>query len=82
MLLIVRSSLDAALEALKSEMRFTPRKLFISWTKYGYNKAEYRVVESAQIIANSGYVLYETEKGLIKKNVKQFNYYRQWTQKK
>jgi hypothetical protein len=74
--------MDNAIEFLTTAAKYSRKKVFLSYAKYGRNKVEFRVSTGEHIIRNSGYVLYESEKGLIKKNVKQFNYFRLWTQQK
>lgn len=76
------SDIDKALIRMQFEMKFTRRKLFLCWTRHGKNAAEFRVCTSDQVIKNTAYALYESEKGMIKKNVKPFNFLRKWTTNK
>jgi hypothetical protein len=71
--------MDNALECLTTAAKYSRKKVYLSYARYGRNKVEYRVSTGEHIFKNSDYVLYESEKGLIKKNVKQFNYFRLWT---
>lgn len=73
------SNIEKALEFMAKAMKYSRIKLYLSWARYGINKAEYRVSTAVHIFKNSNYTLYQTEKEMIVKNVKPFNYYRQWT---
>ncbi|MDD4218496.1 MAG: hypothetical protein PHZ24_14315 [Bacteroidales bacterium] len=78
----IYSNLDLALCEMKAAMKFTDKQLFISYTKYGRNQTEYRLCTQEHVSPNSQFILYQTERKLISKNVKSFNYYRKWKQNK
>ncbi len=76
------SNIDKALDFMGKTMAYSPEKLYLSWTRFGRNKAEFRVSTSIHVFKNSAYTLYETERKMIVKNVKQFKFFRQWTKTK
>jgi hypothetical protein len=73
------SDIDTAIDHMTKAVKYSRQKLFLAWTRYGQNKAEFKLCTPDHIIKNSAFILFETEKGMIKKNVKPFNYFRQWT---
>lgn len=81
-MLKVYSNIDTALVQMKAAMQFTSKQLFITWVKYGSDKTEYRLCTAKHVMQDSIYTLYQTERNIIVKNVKSFNYYRKWKQNK